>query len=112
MLFGFGVVSMDSNFTSALLALPAPVCEICRHFITRLRLSLVQQALRQNLLCGLAHRRISPGNVNIHGLRASQIRRTKQHSDREFRSVSASICRRSADEATRTSAVKVPSRFS
>jgi hypothetical protein len=35
---------------------------------------------RLNLLCGLAHRRISPGDVNIHGLRPNQIRRTKQHS--------------------------------
>jgi hypothetical protein len=45
MLFGFGVVSMDSNFTFALPGSTAQVCEICRHFTTQLRLSLVQQAL-------------------------------------------------------------------
>jgi hypothetical protein len=49
---------------------------------------------------------------NIHGLRLNQIRRTKQHSCRESRSVIASTCRRAADETTPTSAVKAPSRFS
>ena len=36
---------MDSNFTFALPGSTAQVCEICRHFTTQLRLSLVQQAL-------------------------------------------------------------------
>src|SRR5712692_10121021 len=53
-LFGFGVVSMDSNFTFALLVLyptrPAQVCEIRPHFTTRLRLSLVHQSLGTALL--------------------------------------------------------------
>jgi|GEM_PF-5566212 len=49
---------------------------------------------RLNLLCGVAHRRISPDNVNIHGLRPNQICRTKQHSYRESRSVTAYIGKR------------------
>src|SRR6266851_5009444 len=50
-LFGLGVVSIDSSFTFALPVLypvhNAHVCEIRPHFTIRLRLSLVHQALRQ-----------------------------------------------------------------
>jgi hypothetical protein len=54
MLFGFGVVSMDSNFTLALPALylctTVHVCEICPHFSTRLFTIVMQKVhyLHQN----------------------------------------------------------------